>query len=142
RVGDTFRWKSENVSTTEVEQVLNAFEQIKESTVYGVEVEGQPGRAGMAAIVAEGDPSKVDLKALTTYLREQVPAYAVPVFIRFVDSLEVTGTFKHRKVELRKEGYDPAAMKSAPYVLFHGATQYEPITPEMYHDIRAGQHRL
>ncbi|WP_018157724.1 long-chain-acyl-CoA synthetase [Demetria terragena] len=105
RLGDTFRWKGENVATTEVEAVLGRQPQIEDCSVYGVEVPGTDGRAGMAAVVlAEG--ADLDPSGLATTLRKALPAYAVPLFIRVVDSLEHTSTFKSIKVKLRSEGYE------------------------------------
>ena len=103
RVGDTFRWRSENVSTLAVEQALGRFPGIADCTVYGVEVPGAPGRAGMAAIVGA-----VDLDALAAHLFAELQEPAVPVFLRLVASLETTATFKNRKVALRTDGFDPA----------------------------------
>ncbi len=113
RVGDTFRWKSENVSTAQVETILGAHPSVAEAAVYGVEVRGAPGRAGMAAVVADG---ALDLDELLTYLRRELPPYAVPVFLRLKPSLETTGTHKHRKGDLRKQGYDPAVVHDPLYV--------------------------
>jgi fatty-acyl-CoA synthase len=102
RLGDTFRWKGENVATTEVEGALNAHSTIDQASVFGVEVEGAGGRAGMAAVVLAGE---FDGKALAEHLYAKLPSYAVPLFLRVVESLEQTSTFKSRKVELRKQGY-------------------------------------
>ncbi|MGC0362976.1 fatty-acyl-CoA synthase [Rhodococcus sp. 27YEA15] len=105
RLGDTFRWKGENVATTEVEGALASFPAVEGAVVYGVEVSGTDGRAGMAAVqLREG--SSFDGAAAAQHLYGKLPAYAVPLFVRVVDSLEHTSTFKSRKVELRKEGYD------------------------------------
>ena len=104
RLGDTFRWKGENVATTQVEGALVDLHDIEECTVYGVEVPDTGGRAGMAAIkLREG--SEFDGKALAAAVYGKLPAYAVPLFVRIVESLEHTSTFKSRKVELRNEGY-------------------------------------
>ncbi len=116
RVGDTFRWKSENVSTGEVEAILGAHPGVAEVAVYGVEVPGAPGRAGMAAVVA--DPAAgLDLADLVAHCRRELPPYAVPVFVRLVGALETTGTHKHRKAGLRDEGYDPARVSDPLYVV-------------------------
>ncbi|RIK90028.1 MAG: hypothetical protein DCC71_25725 [Proteobacteria bacterium] len=94
RIGDTFRWKGENVATTEVAECLAVFPGVAEANVYGVEVPGCEGRAGMAAIVAD---DALDLDALYAHLQDQLPRYAQPLFLRRVPAIEVTGTFKHRK---------------------------------------------
>ncbi|NDZ93931.1 long-chain-acyl-CoA synthetase [Streptomyces sp. SID6673] len=104
RLGDTFRWKGENVATTEVEAALDSFPSIAQSVVYGVEIEKTDGRAGMGAIKVR-DGSDLDPGRLAAHLYDHLPAYAVPLFIRVVDDFEQTSTFKNRKVELREEGF-------------------------------------
>jgi fatty-acyl-CoA synthase len=104
RLGDTFRWKGENVATTEVEAAVSLDQQVDEATVFGVEVPGAGGRAGMAAIqLKEGQ--EFDGKALAEAAYEHLPGYAVPLFVRIVGELAHTSTFKSQKVELRKQGY-------------------------------------
>ena len=104
RLGDTFRWKGENVATTEVEAALAADPQVEECTVFGVEVPNTGGRAGMAAVkIREGQ--EFDGIELAETLYSRLPSYAVPLFVRIVDSLEHTSTFKSRKVDLRDEAY-------------------------------------
>ncbi|HKH51144.1 MAG TPA: long-chain-acyl-CoA synthetase FadD6 [Mycobacterium sp.] len=104
RLGDTFRWKGENVATTEVEAALSADPQVEEATVFGVEVPGTSGRAGMAAIqLREGE--EFDGKGLAKEAYERLPGYAVPLFVRVVKELAHTSTFKSQKVDLRKQGY-------------------------------------
>ncbi|MFD4367899.1 long-chain-acyl-CoA synthetase [Rhodococcus sp. NPDC058521] len=105
RLGDTFRWKGENVATTEVEGALGAHPAVEQAVVYGVEIPGTDGRAGMAAVTLHEGQS-FDGKDVAEFLYSRLPNYAVPLFVRVVDSLEQTSTFKSRKVELRKEGYD------------------------------------
>ncbi|MFW0786666.1 long-chain-acyl-CoA synthetase [Gordonia sp. CPCC 206044] len=105
RLGDTFRWKGENVATTEVEAALDSFGAIEQSVVYGVAVPGTDGRAGMGAITLR-EGTDLDLGELAAHLYSVLPAYAVPLFLRVVDHLEQTSTFKNRKVELREEGYE------------------------------------
>src|SRR6202012_5141592 len=107
RIGDTFRWKGENVATSEVAEALGVIPGIKEANVYGVAVPGQEGRAGMAALVVD---ATFDPKLLGVRLKDNLPAYARPVFLRVQPEMEVTGTFKQRKVELVKEGFDPATI--------------------------------
>lgn len=107
RLGDTFRWKGENVATTEVEAALAADPQIEECTVFGVEVPDTGGRAGMAAVKIR-DGQSFDGIELSETLYARLPVYAIPLFIRIVDQLEATTTFKSRKVDLREEAYGPA----------------------------------
>ena len=112
RIGDTFRWKGENVSTAEVAAAIARCPGVLDATVYGVAVPGADGKAGMAAL-AVGDG--FDLAALRQHL-ECLPVYARPVFVRIRQELETTATFKHQKGELAREGYDPAATGDAIYV--------------------------
>ncbi|HTN73388.1 MAG TPA: long-chain-acyl-CoA synthetase [Methylomirabilota bacterium] len=104
RIGDTFRWKGENVSTYEVSEAICAFPGIREAAVYGVTVPGTEGRAGMAALVAEKD---LDLGAFRSHLIERLPAYARPLFLRIRKEIETTTTFKHAKSALMRESYEP-----------------------------------
>jgi acyl-CoA synthetase (AMP-forming)/AMP-acid ligase II len=109
RLGDTFRWKSENVSTNEVADMVGEFPQIAETNVYGVQVPGYDGRAGTASIVmAEGvTESTFDFRALAKHTRAALPGYAVPLFLRVTPALEYTGTMKIQKGRLKTEGVDP-----------------------------------
>jgi fatty-acyl-CoA synthase len=106
RIGDTFRWKGENVATFEVSEAICAFSGIKEATVYGVTIPGADGRAGMATLVAE---HPLDLRAFREHLISRLPHYACPLFLRIRNEMEVTGTFKYSKTDLVRQGYDPAA---------------------------------
>jgi len=130
RVGDTFRWKGENVATTEVEGALNAFPGIEQAVVYGVEVPGCDGRAGMASLSCAGPA--FDGAALAKHLRERLPAYAVPLFVRLRAEQETTATFKYRKVELKRAGFDPAQIDEPLYVLLDAQSGYEPLTPAVF----------
>lgn len=115
RLGDTFRWKGENVSTTEVENVLGAFPGVEDAVVYGVEIPATNGRCGMAALrLAPG--SDLDGAALATYLDAELPAYAAPLFIRLLGEVETTGTFKYKKTDLKQAAYDPARSDDPLYV--------------------------
>jgi citronellyl-CoA synthetase len=138
RVGDTFRWKGENVSTNEVAEVLNGHPQVAESTVYGVQVPGTDGRCGMAAVVLRVPLSELDLPGFARHVKSQLPSYAVPVFLRFREELEVTGTFKQIKGELRRQGFDPAAVPEPLFVLPPRQPQYVPMTPELHGAIVKG----
>ncbi len=137
RVGDTFRWKGENVATTEVEAALGAHAGVSEAVVYGVQVPGQDGRAGMASLSLGG---KLDGVALAAELRERLPQYAVPLFLRLRQDQETTATFKHRKVDLKREGFDPAQIGDPLYVLDGDA--YQALTKDRYTRIVGGRWRF
>ncbi|XP_035250821.1 very long-chain acyl-CoA synthetase-like isoform X2 [Anguilla anguilla] len=141
RVGDTFRWKGENVATTEVSDVLVTADCIQEANVYGVSVPGHEGRIGMAAVTlkegAEFDPNSV-FSQVVSYL----PAYARPRFIRIQDSLDVTGTFKQMKVKLVEEGFCPSAVPDPLYFLDDKEKSYVPMTQEIFHSIESGSIKL
>jgi fatty-acyl-CoA synthase len=106
RIGDTFRWKGENVASCEVAAAITAFPGISEATVYGVQIPGTEGAAGMAALVVDGT---LDLPELRKHLARALPPYARPLFLRIQDSIAVTATFKHHKTELVRQGFDPSA---------------------------------
>jgi len=142
RTGDTFRWKGENVSTTEVEKVANSFGEVSLSAVYGVAMPGGDGRAGMAAIIPEGDGEAFDLMGLADHFQRELPSYAVPKFIRMSTELALTPTHKIKKVDLKKEGFDPDAVNDAIYVLLPGASAYEPLTKNIYGEIQEGKYRF
>jgi len=133
RVGDTFRWKGQNVSTTEVAQALTAMPWVMEANVYGVGVEGHDGRAGMAALVVGPD---FDLHDFAARLDHALPAYARPLFVRLTPRLETTGTFKQRKADLVSDGFDPAKVASPLYFRDEGG-HFAPLTPELYQRITA-----
>jgi fatty-acyl-CoA synthase len=138
RVGDTFRWKGENVSTREVSEVLAATPGVQEASVYGVAVPHAEGRAGMAAIVTgEG----FDLAALRTRMEEALPPYAQPLFVRLTAALAVTGTFKPRKMDLIADGFDPAK-QGGPLYFHDREVGFVPLTPELFARIVAGEERL
>ena len=112
RIGDTFRWKGENVSTSEVAEAIDRFPGVVEANVYGVPVPGKDGRAGMAALVVDG---KLDFAALRAHLVRSLPDYARPVFIRIRGTIEVTSTFKQKKLDLVSQGFDPSVTSDAIY---------------------------
>uniref|UniRef100_A0A915Q7S2 long-chain-fatty-acid--CoA ligase n=1 Tax=Setaria digitata TaxID=48799 RepID=A0A915Q7S2_9BILA len=107
RKGDTFRWKGENVSTTEIEGILQLLKCVTDVAVYGVEIPNREGRAGMAAvIVAEGEFLKDAVFKIAEHVKKSLPSYAIPIFLRFCKNFERTGTYKLKKMNLQKEGYD------------------------------------
>jgi acyl-CoA synthetase (AMP-forming)/AMP-acid ligase II len=134
RVGDTFRWKGENVSTNEVADVLDGAEGVLEANVYGVQVPHADGRAGMAAIaVDEG----FDLDRFAHYVVDSLPRYQRPLFLRLLGGdMQVTGTFKHRKVDYRHEAFDPARVTDPLYLLKND--RYVPLDRELHAAIESG----
>ncbi len=141
RLGDTFRWKGENVSTTQVEAVLDAIELISEAVVYGVEVPNTNGRAGMACLRLGCPADEFDFGVLLTRLRKELPAYAVPLFLRLSAQLETTGTFKHKKAPLKEQAYDLQRCTDPLYAWLPGSDRYVPLTPELQANIAAGVYR-
>jgi fatty-acyl-CoA synthase len=139
RIGDTFRWKGENVATSEVSEALSVVPGIKEANVYGVAVPGMDGRAGMAALVAGPafDPSQLAAK-----LANNLPVYARPVFLRLMPEIETTGTFKQRKIDLVQEGFDPSKISEQIYALDTGTQRYERLDAARYADIVSGRIKL
>ncbi len=137
RVGDTFRWKGENVSTNEVGEVVNAGPGVIETNVYGVEITGCEGRAGMASIrVSE----TFDPNALARFVADQLPAFQRPLFIRVTtDEIEITGTFKHQKVKARKQRFDPDQVGEPLYYL--AKNEYLPIDRAVFRAIESGEIR-
>lgn len=112
RIGDTFRWKGENVATSEVAEVLSTFDGVEEANVYGVKVGDADGRAGMAAVIFKGN---LDVNGLHAHVSKNLPVYAQPLFLRLQEEIEITGTFKHRKVDLVKEGFNPSQISEKIY---------------------------
>jgi fatty-acyl-CoA synthase len=137
RLGDTFRWKGENVATTQVEAAVAADEAVEECTVYGVEIPRTGGRAGMAAVKLR-DGSEFDGQALARAVYDQLPPYALPLFVRVVESLEHTTTFKSRKVELRNQAYG-SDVKDPLYVLAGRDEGYVPYYPEYPEEVAGGK---
>ncbi len=137
RLGDTFRWKGENVATTQVEAAISADAQIEEATVFGVEVPGCGGRAGMVAVqLKEG--AEFDGAALAKAAYANLPSYAVPLFARLVKELAHTSTFKSQKVELRKQGYGPDIADPI-YVLAGRDEGYVPFYDGYTDEVRDGK---
>ncbi len=138
RVGDTFRWRSENVSTNEVGEIINQNSQVQFCNVYGVTIENADGRAGMAAMSLRPGVNRFDPAEFSRYVANALPSYARPVFLRIHPEMEVTGTFKLVKGDLRREGYDLAIVKDPIYVMKPGASVYEPLDAEFFEKIRVG----
>ncbi len=136
RVGDTFRWKGENVATSEVAAVITAFPGIVDVNVYGVAVPGTDGRAGMAEIVCSG---AIDLAAFRDHLAQRLPKYAHPVLLRLRKEIDVTPTFKHLKRGSTLDGYDPATCPDALYVHDPAQRAYVAMDRQLYARIQNGE---
>jgi fatty-acyl-CoA synthase len=140
RLGDTFRWKGENVATSEVEGVLALADSIEHAVVYGVSVAGHDGRAGMAAISLKPN-FEFDGEFLAHHMRSRLPAYAVPVFLRIRTEQDTTGTFKYQKSQLKKDGFSPDTVSDPLYALLDGGSSYERLSADIYADVIAGKRR-
>lgn len=139
RIGDTFRWKGENVSTTEVAEALGHFDGVQDANVYGVSVPGRDGRAGMAALVVHDN---LNLSALWSHLAERLPDYARPVFLRIRRDMDMTATFKQKKIDLSKQGFDPEASGDPIYLNDPTKKAFVRVDAALYKKICAGQVRL
>lgn len=144
RVGDTFRWKGENVSTTEVENILSDHAKIAEAVVYGVEIPNTNGRAGMAAItLVDGvQVTAEDFSDMLSQFKKQLPAYAVPVFLRIQQQMETTGTFKYQKNKLKDQAFDPNKCGERVLAWIPGSNTYSDVTPEIYNNICDSKYRF
>ncbi|XP_054613770.1 long-chain fatty acid transport protein 6 isoform X2 [Dunckerocampus dactyliophorus] len=141
RVGDTFRWKGENVSTMEVSDVLCLLDFIQEASVYGVTIPGHEGRAGMAAIVLKPD-HRLNGPELYRHLVEALPPYAWPWFLRIRPSLDVTETFKQQKGKLVQEGFNPDITLDPLFFLDITQKDYILINGSLYENIVLGKIKL
>lgn len=135
RLGDTFRWKGENVSTQEVAEQLNAAPGVIETNVYGVEVPGQEGRAGMAAMVVDPTFTGEAFYAHVACL----PSYAQPRFVRLVESMGTTTTFKHQKGDLREQGWDPEVIADPMLIRDPTARTYRTLDAAVRAAVLAGE---
>ena len=144
RLGDTFRWKGENVSTTEVENIIADHPKVAEAVVYGVEIANTNGRAGMCAITPhEGQQiTEADHAELLSFCKKHLPAYAVPVFIRVQAQMETTGTFKYQKNNLKKHGFDPAQTDDPLLVWLPSSQCYSPVTADVFDNIQQAKYRF
>jgi len=140
RIGDTFRWKGENVSTTEVTEVVSTFPGVSEVNIYGVEVPGHPdGRACMAAMVFADD---FNWDGFAKHVKDRLPVYAIPLFIRKETQMATTSTFKHQKVHLRQQGCDPEKVKDPMRYYDPKKNAYLPFGKKEYEELQRGRSKL
>ncbi|WP_374665374.1 long-chain-acyl-CoA synthetase [Acinetobacter sp.] len=144
RLGDTYRWKGENVSTTEVENIVSEYSKISEAVVYGVEIPNTNGRAGMAAITLTDHAAldEADCKQMAAEFKKNLPAYAVPVFLRVQQKVETTGTFKYQKNKLKEQAFDPNQTDERILVLLPGHDAYCDVSADIFANIQAYKYRF
>lgn len=141
RLGDTFRWKGENVATFEVQEQISKWEPVDEVNVYGVQITGADGRAGMAALVL-GEGHTFDPAGFQSHVDDNLPSYARPLFVRLQDSIVTTATMKMKKGDLQKQGFDPSASEDVIYFRHPEQGGYVPIDEAMYKGIESGEFKL
>uniref|UniRef100_A0A8C8RXR5 long-chain-fatty-acid--CoA ligase n=1 Tax=Pelusios castaneus TaxID=367368 RepID=A0A8C8RXR5_9SAUR len=141
RIGDTYRWKGENVATTEVSDVIGMLDFIEEANVYGVPVPDHEGKVGMASVILKPNKS-LDLKKMYDHLVTYLPGYACPLFLRLQETMEMTGTFKQQKFRLVREGFNPSTITDPLYFLYSSKKSYVPLTKEIHDKILSGQLKL
>jgi len=141
RTGDTFRWKGENISTTEVEMLLEESDHINEAVVYGVEIPNTNGRAGMASIRLDKPIEEFDFFKLLQQMKENMSDYSIPVFLSISDKVELTGTFKHVKGPLKEKGFDVGKNTNPLYVWLPESDCYVPLTQQIQNNIEQGMYR-
>jgi fatty-acyl-CoA synthase len=139
RIGETFRWKGENVSCVEVANVIGAFEGVRDAVVYGVDLPPTQGRVGMAAVVLGRE---VELAELRAHITAHLPGFACPAFLRIREEIEVTGTFKYNKLRLVHEGFDPNATAEAIFFFHPGRREYVRLDQALYRQIQSGEVRV
>jgi fatty-acyl-CoA synthase len=139
RIGDTFRWKGENVATSEVAEALTDYPGLVEANVYGVAVPGADGRAGMASIIVN---DKCDLSGLRQHLNNRLPQYARPLFVRILSQMDVTATFKHKKTDLVQEGFDPKTTNDPIFFYDKDLDGFVRVDNALHQRITSGQVRL
>jgi fatty-acyl-CoA synthase len=139
RIGDTFRWKGENVATSEVNEAVVDCPGVTEATTYGVEIPGADGRAGMAAIVIDAN---FDISEFAARLARRLPVYACPVMIRICASLDATETFKQKKQELVRDGFDPHHVTDPLFFRESKSGAYRPVDARAYERIVDGSIRF
>lgn len=141
RLGDTFRWKGENVSTQEVESMINFHQSITSCAVYGVSIPDSDGKAGMVAIDADTF-QKLDLVEILAFMNASLPKYAIPLFLRILPNFDLTGSFKIIKRKLKSEGYNLEKTEDPLYFLHPIKKKYIKFDETVYHNLRSGNIKL
>jgi citronellyl-CoA synthetase len=141
RLGDTYRWKGENVSTTEVEGIMGRFPGIAEAIVYGVEIPNNSGRAGMAKLILNQPLKDFDFDHLYDFMKKEMPPFAIPLFLRISETTDTTSTMKYLKGPLKTEGYDCDKTSDSLYFLMPDKV-FSKITPEIRDNINKGIYRF
>jgi len=141
RIGDIFRWKGENVSTQEVENILSSNKSILTSAVYGVPIPNNEGKAGMASLSIKNG-TKLDINMISKFVAESLPRYSIPIFIRLRDELDLTGTYKITKTTLRSEAYDITKINDLLYFWDHSSNRYIPFGENLYHQLLDGKLKI
>jgi acyl-CoA synthetase (AMP-forming)/AMP-acid ligase II len=136
RIGDTFRWKSENVSTNEVGEILNGYHDVNMSNVYGVKIPGCEGRAGMVAFSLE-NREHFNWDEFSTYVENNLPKYARPIFVRIIEEMDTTGTFKLKKNDLREQAFDITSITDTVYCLKPNSNTYQPLDNDWLEQINS-----
>lgn len=136
RTGDTFRWKGENVSTTEVCEVINQFDEVEYSNVYGVQMPGTDGRAGMVAVKPRG--KEMDMEKFARFVDQHLPGYSQPIFVRMIREMDTTSTFKLKKGDLRDQAFHPERCGEQVWVRKPGGSTYETLDPAFYDHVMRG----
>ena len=137
RVGDTYRWKSENVSTMEVAAIINKYPEVFDSNIYGVEVQSADGRAGMALMNVS---KNFDFEVFSDHIEKNMNTFQRPCFVRIAEVMKTTGTFKHQKEDLKKQGFDPSMIEDKLY--FYQKGKYVEIDQPLYERIQSGEERF
>ena len=137
RVGDTYRWKSENVSTMEVAAIINKYPEVLDSNIYGVEVQSADGRAGMALMNVSNN---FDFEVFSDHIERNMNTFQRPCFVRIAEVMKTTGTFKHQKEDLKKQGFDPSMIEDKLY--FYQKGKYVEIDQPLYERIQSGEERF
>jgi acyl-CoA synthetase (AMP-forming)/AMP-acid ligase II len=142
RLGDSFRWKGENISPSEVEIVMNGFPGVDQAAVYGVKIPHADGRAGMASVMTDRGFLDIDFRDLVSFLKNELPSCAIPLFLRFKEHLDITSTAKVKKRHLRDEEFDLHRIKDPIYILLPDREEYEPLTEQIYAKIQEGKYKF